>query len=1019
MFWKFNLLTTSHIDTLLDKEDVTLHELMDEDDILQECKAQNRKLINFLVLPEHMEELVRLITEEPAEDVEVKIKYKYPNTACELLTSDVSQINDALAGSDALVMKLYTFLDTDKVLNPLLASFFSKVMGLLITRKSEMILEFLQAREDFVGTLLRHIGTSAIMDLLLRLLTCIESPEVRRAMIEWLNEKQIVQKLVNCIHKDYDDDINCNAAQSLCDIIRLGREQVIQLQERADPDPLLTTVEMEENVSKLLDNMLNDEDKNESVIVNGLSVIQTLLEFKKQGPEDSVEQMANVDQEQMFLGVNNVLTSICPRLKDFHTILVEPPKQRFCIMPTSAGSLNPPLGNTRLQTCRLIASLLLTNTNTINIQIAELGTIGVLIDLFFNYIWNNFLHTHVTQCLCTVINNSPIEVDGKKECQLLNQLFTGSNLIQRILDEWEINDNEQNKDRGKRKGFMGHLTRLANEVVTAQEKGENVEAIKSLVSELPEEVKEKWNGFVTGTLGETNKRNTVELVQGHGLASSSEDDDADFSNIPFPQDTAMQQAFSDYQLQQMTSNFIDQFGFNEDEFGEHEEKTDLPFTDRISSIDFGGIISDDAPLNRSRFEQYCNERLQQFDNDSDEDIWVEKEIAFLPGSQQKRSERLQVTRGSQDDSDSTDSEEELDSPQRILQQQPTPAEKMDVDSNEAWTGEQQQSSTTEGGPTAMDTSPWDSNNPDKSEESDNWANFDKSAPGNQPKEAWAEFPEKSGDDNKDNWADFTNFDNIKTEGSESEPRSSSPVAMDTSEHSSRTNAYLADNKEVDLKLESVDAATEEDIGTDVDKVLDKQTEPDNNSQHSNIDSESSDLNNSDSGTKVNENTVVPVSQSEGTSNTQEQTTTTTTSDSKETDTQSTVLSTTKSPEEKPPTPPSSPLPEEEEAQEVPNSPRPNASPNTDCDSATTNSATDTQAQGDGFLTKVGLMKPVSIPNCSESTDKPSDIQGNGPTNDTDSIAANKIEEIRNQAKDALDSYDSAIKTSAGVQNGPV
>ena len=34
------------------------------------------------------------------------------------------------------------------------------------------------------------------------------------------------------------------------------------------------------------------------------------------------------------------------------------------------------------------------------------------------------------------------------------------------------------------------------------------------------------------------------------------------------------QAFSDYQLQQMTSNFIDQFGFNEEEFGEQEEKTE-------------------------------------------------------------------------------------------------------------------------------------------------------------------------------------------------------------------------------------------------------------------------------------------------------------------------------------------------------------------------------------------------------------------------------------------------------------
>ena len=51
----------------------------------------------------------------------------------------MTQINDALAGSDELIKKLYSFLDADSELNPLLASFFSKVMGLLITRKSEMV----------------------------------------------------------------------------------------------------------------------------------------------------------------------------------------------------------------------------------------------------------------------------------------------------------------------------------------------------------------------------------------------------------------------------------------------------------------------------------------------------------------------------------------------------------------------------------------------------------------------------------------------------------------------------------------------------------------------------------------------------------------------------------------------------------------------------------------------------------------------------------------------------------------
>ena len=45
MFWKFA--TTSNIDSILDREDVTLRDLMDDDDILQECKGQNTKLIKL------------------------------------------------------------------------------------------------------------------------------------------------------------------------------------------------------------------------------------------------------------------------------------------------------------------------------------------------------------------------------------------------------------------------------------------------------------------------------------------------------------------------------------------------------------------------------------------------------------------------------------------------------------------------------------------------------------------------------------------------------------------------------------------------------------------------------------------------------------------------------------------------------------------------------------------------------------------------------------------------------------
>ncbi|XP_069124797.1 serine/threonine-protein phosphatase 6 regulatory subunit 3-B-like isoform X2 [Argopecten irradians] len=775
MFWKFNLLTSSHIDTLLEKEDVTLHELMDEDDILQECKAQNRKLIDFIIRPEHMEEMVNMITVEPSEDVEEKVKYKYPNTSCELLTSDVSQINDALAGSEALIHKLYAFLETNETLNPLLASFFSKVMGLLITRKSEMIFEFLKSRDDFIGTLLKHIGTSAIMDLLLRLLTCVESPEIRRAVIEWLNENQIVEKLVGCFKTSTDEDVHCNAAQSLCDIVRLGREQLSQLQDKPEPDPLLNTVEMEETVSDLLSNML-DTERNESVIVNGLSVIQTLLEFRKQGPEGSTEHISTLDTERLAQGVSNVLLAITPRLRDFHNLLTDPPKQKFCTMPTSIGTLEPPLGNTRLQIARLVSALALTNSHSVIVELANLGTMGVLIDLYFKYCWNNFLHTHVSQCINTVLYNSPIETEGKKEHLLLVQLFSEFHLLQRIMEVWEENDQQQSREKGRRRGYMGHLTKMANDVVAVLEKGENTDLLKDQINELGEEHREKWEAFVSGSLSDLNKRNTIELVRGHPIASSSDDEDPDFRDIPFPQDEAIQQ------LQQMTSNFIDQFGFNEEEFAEQEGKLDSLFTDRISSIDFNIQANEDHAASASMFDQACNEKIQQFDDndDSDEDIWEEKEITYSPSAQAKRPGRLTETSG--DDSDtSTDSEEELASPKRILQQ---PSENMDVDSSQdAWQATFDEEST----PVAMDTSPW--NNPQQQQQEQ---------PNQTDGENWAEFTNKIpvSSQNEDNWADFSNINDLSS--SAPGPRSSSPVEMDTTDINSRPAAYLARSAPADL-----------------------------------------------------------------------------------------------------------------------------------------------------------------------------------------------------------------------------
>ncbi|XP_078583480.1 serine/threonine-protein phosphatase 6 regulatory subunit 3-like isoform X6 [Branchiostoma floridae x Branchiostoma japonicum] len=827
MFWKFDLHTTSHIDTLLDKEDVTLTELLDEDDVLQECKAQNRKLIDFLIRPEVMEELVNLITQDPPDDVEEKIRYKYPNTACELLTSDVSQINDKLGDDEALLNKLWSFLEAEPPLNPLLASFFSKVMGMLLARKTAMMLDFLRQKEDVVGLLITHLSTSAIMDLLLRLLTSVDAPELRTEMLQWLDDQKLIQRLIEVLDPTGDEEKHSNAAQSLCDIIRLSREHMSQLQEQAENDPLLTTMEKQETVEELLNVILNGE-KTESALVNGISVLLTLLEFKKPGLQyfwscspDGQDQMTPLDAERLAQGVSSAILGITPRLKELHQLLIEPPKQRP--MPTSVGTMDPPFGNTRLHVCRLMASLLLTNTHQVNIELANLGTLDIMLDCFFRYIWNNFLHTQVEQCINTILTNPPSDDSPNQEGNpepkhpLINNLLGQSRIIQRILDKWE-EDQQIETQGGNRRGYMGHLTRIANSLQTCLEKGPNKDLVKEIFKEVPEDYRERWETFVSGSLAEINKKNTVDLVGSHPLHSSSEDDDSDFKDIPFPPDSSLQQAFSDYQMQQMTSTFIDQFGFNDEEFADQEENVNAPF-DRISDINFSTNANEENP-NRALFEAYCkevmstigpstpnsalfeaccNERISTFDDSGsdEEDIWEEKELTFssVVESRQSTISTTSNDQGSDGSDNSSDSEEDSEdttsplrsdkppSPPKTSSPKPdaSPASpsasedtKMDVDNSDGWTATFDESPM-DAAPVAMETGAggWDdvTTTTNKTATDDGWANFD-SVPPSKP----------SGSEKQDDWASFADFTPLgPSDSNNPEPRSSSPIAMETNE----------------------------------------------------------------------------------------------------------------------------------------------------------------------------------------------------------------------------------------------
>ncbi|XP_074872293.1 serine/threonine-protein phosphatase 6 regulatory subunit 1 isoform X3 [Carettochelys insculpta] len=672
MFWKLELQSSSHLETLLGRADLTLPELLDEDDVLQECKVVNRKLLDFLLQPQHMEALVTCVTQEPSAELDERLRYKYPSVSCEILTSDVSPITDALGEDEGLLRQLYAFLQAHGALNPLLASFFSKVMGILISRKTDQIVAFLRKKDDFVSLLLRHIGTSAIMDLLLRLLTCVEQPALRQ---EWLNEEKIVQRLIEMIHPSKDDNQHSNASQSLCDIIRLSREQIIQIQDSPEPDQLLATLEKQETVEQLLRNMLAGE-RNESVIVSGIQVLLTLLEPRRAsrpeaggvgslyGPLEGQQELGPAGSEGNACQASpSTLLALRSSLHDLHQLLRHPPEHPA--LPMTWGVLDPPLGNTRLQVVKLLGSVLSAGDAGLQEELLGLDALNTMLDLYFKYTYNNFLHAQLEACLSALLRAGAPPEASPPDSPVVKHLLQNCHLLYRILSAWEENERAQAAG-GQRRGYMGHLTRIANALVQSCEKGPHAALLGRLLQELPEEEREHWERFVSGPLAETNKKNVVDLVSVRRLHSSSDDEEGDLRELNFPQEAGLQQAFVDYQLQQVTSAFIDHFGFNDEEFGEQEENVNAHFRqlksapfDRVSSLSFTLSADDESP-NSNLFEVCCKERIQQFDDDDDdlvdEDAW-QKELGCSAG-------RLLCARprsgGSSDSEGGRDSAEEED-----------------------------------------------------------------------------------------------------------------------------------------------------------------------------------------------------------------------------------------------------------------------------------------------------------------------------------------------------------------------
>ena len=223
MFWRFGgYANLSTLDTILDKPDLSLEDLLEEADLIQELKQHNTKLIEYLrdegvlkrlfdyvttpplISPDDEEEEVKggdaieendsaqkplspirslsLVRpkaptkskkQEEREELEKaeKNRQKYAYVACEILSSETWSIIEAVLENQENLRHFWGFLNRPAPLDSVAAGYFTKINETLFDKKTEEMVDFVKTLENIMPAMLQHVDCLMVMDLLLKMIS--------------------------------------------------------------------------------------------------------------------------------------------------------------------------------------------------------------------------------------------------------------------------------------------------------------------------------------------------------------------------------------------------------------------------------------------------------------------------------------------------------------------------------------------------------------------------------------------------------------------------------------------------------------------------------------------------------------------------------------------------------------------------------------------------------------------------------------------------------------------------------
>ncbi|KAL8963947.1 MAG: hypothetical protein Q9183_004823 [Haloplaca sp. 2 TL-2023] len=140
----------------------------------------------------------------------------------------------------------------------------------------------------------------------------------------------------------------------------------------------------------------------------------------------------------------------------------------------------------------------------LKMMFVEHKVVPTILDFFFRFPWNNFLHNVVYDVVQQVFNGP---MDKGFNRSLAIDLFQGGRITERIVEGQQRNDEAAAKDN-MRLGYMGHLTLIAEEVVKFSDRHPNEMLSQSVLDKV---TSKQWSDYVENTLSETRERDNAIL----------------------------------------------------------------------------------------------------------------------------------------------------------------------------------------------------------------------------------------------------------------------------------------------------------------------------------------------------------------------------------------------------------------------------------------------------------------------------------------------------------------------------